>query len=279
MGGIEDDDKIGKWKELKGQQFGKLTVLYDFRKEYAKGKYVHYCHCICDCENKTEKDVRACYLLAGSISDCGCMRSEHGRKASTHHGMKFTRIYDIWQDIKGRCNRPSTVGYKNYGGRGITYDSRWEKFEPFYEDMGKSYEEHVREFGEKDTSIDRINVDGNYCKDNCKWSTIEEQANNKTSTKFITYNNETHSLMHWSKIVDIPYKTISSRLIKGWSEEDALYTPVRGSMKFAYNGEEHTITEWAKITGISRDAIDSRLTELHWSVEDALTIPVKERNK
>lgn len=207
------------------------------------------------------------------------MKTEHRRIGSTHHGMTGARIFNIWQAMKGRCNRHSSIEYKNYGGRGITYDERWEKFESFYEDMGKSYEEHVKEFGEKDTSIDRINVDGNYCKENCKWSTIKEQANNKTSTKFITYNNETHSLMQWAKLVGIPYKTISNRLIKGWSEEDALYTPIRKPMKFVYNGEEHTITEWAKITGISRDAIDSRLTELHWNIEEALTAPVKERDK
>lgn len=96
------------------------------------------------------------------------------------------RLYRIWTGMKGRCNNTNIKSYKHYGGRGITYDKRWEKFEFFYEDVGKSYNEHVLKFGEKDTTIDRINADGNYELSNVRWATIIQQNYNKRNFKHST---------------------------------------------------------------------------------------------
>ena len=161
-------------------------------------------------------------MLAGAISDCGCMNTYHRKIGSTHHGMKYTRIYSIWQALKNRCNNTQFIEYNNYGGRGITYDKAWKKFENFRDDMYESYQEHVDKFGEKNTSIDRIDVNGNYCKENCRWATLKEQANNKTNNFIIEYNGETHTLTQWARKLGISRKTIYDKLSKGWNIEEVL---------------------------------------------------------
>ena len=89
------------------------------------------------------------------------------------HGMSRSRLYQIWGDMKNRCNNPNNKFYHRYGGRGITYTPEWETFIPFYEwAMQSGYSD--------DLTIDRINNDGDYCPDNCKWSTQKEQSQNKT---------------------------------------------------------------------------------------------------
>lgn len=88
-----------------------------------------------------------------------------------------TRFYKTWQNMLNRCSCKAYKGYKNYGGKGIKV--LWNNFEHFKEDMEKSYKEHILQYGEKDTSIDRIDNNKNYCKENCKWSTRKEQAKNQ----------------------------------------------------------------------------------------------------
>ena len=89
------------------------------------------------------------------------------------HGMSHSRLYQIWADMKNRCNNPNNPCYHRYGGRGICYSEKWETFQPFYEwAMQSGYRD--------DLTIDRIDNDGNYCPENCKWSTQKEQSQNKT---------------------------------------------------------------------------------------------------
>lgn len=92
------------------------------------------------------------------------------------HGFSRTRFYYIWAGMKKRCTLKTRPDFPRYGGRGISYCSEWEKFINFKNDMHESYLMHVDEFGEKNTTLDRINSNGNYCKSNCKWSTYSEQA-------------------------------------------------------------------------------------------------------
>ena len=125
------------------------------------------------------------------INSCWC-----GKKT---HWLSKTRFYKIYRWIIKRCNNKLSLGYKRYGWRWIKCDCI--TFEDFNNDMYVSYIKHCEEYWEKQTSIDRINFDWNYCKENCKWATTEEQWNNKSTNNFITYNGETHTKTQWLKLL------------------------------------------------------------------------------
>lgn len=95
------------------------------------------------------------------------------------HGMSKTRFYRVWENMRRRCSNPAHKSYKDYGGRGIQVCEQWHNFQSFFDDMYKSYQVHAQEKGEKNTTIERLNVDGNYQKENCSWRTIQEQQKNK----------------------------------------------------------------------------------------------------
>ena len=199
-----------------GKSFGFLTVKKEIR---TKGKETR-CICVCKCGNEIE--VVSGSLISGNTKSCGCLSTQN----KTTHGMYGTRFYNIWKGIKQRCYDIGGTYYLHYGGRGIITCERWKKFENFRDDVYESYQEHVKEFGEKQTTIDRIDVNGNCELSNCKWSTLKEQNNNKRININLTYNGQSHSLIEWSYILGIRKSTLSSRLYRGWSTEKTLSTPL-----------------------------------------------------
>lgn len=150
----------------------------------------------------------------------GKIGAPFGSKNNLSHGLAGTRIYKIWQNMKRRCDKPNYYQYHRYGGRGISYDTRWSKFENFYEDMRDTYQSHL--------TLDRIDGDGNYTKDNCRWATWSEQKINTKATHWITFRGVAKPLSYWAEEVGINRTTIMMRLKKGWSVDKALSTPVRG---------------------------------------------------
>lgn len=127
--------------------------------------------------------------------------------------------YSSWDSMKQRCDNPKATGYENYGGRGITYQNEWSFFVSFLTDMGE------RPDG---TSLDRIDTNGPYSKENCRWATIEVQNRNTRTSKFIEFNGLTKTNQEWSRELEIPASTLYNRIFtRGWDVERSFLTPVR----------------------------------------------------
>ena len=200
------------FQDLTGQRFGKLTVL---RKQSTTKDGQAVWVCVCDCGSI--KLVRAGNLKSGDTVSCGCHKYELLRKKATKHGESKNRIYRIWWDMIHRCEYPGSNRYSYYGERGISVCDSWRSsFENFRDwALSSGYND--------DLSIDRINIDGNYCPENCRWATNVQQANNRRNAKRIMYRGEEHTLAEWSRILGFPYKLVHQRITRdGKSFEEAI---------------------------------------------------------
>ena len=203
---------MSRFIDLTGQKFNKLKV--EKRLENAIGG-VPIWLCKCDCGNYTK--VRGSNLKNGSVKSCGCLKKISHNKI---HGMKNTRIYSIWSAMKRRCYNKNVASYNAYGGRGISVCDEWkDSFVNFYEwAINNGYSDEL--------SIDRINNDGNYSPENCRWVTFEQQCNNRRNNILFEYNGEKHNLMQWCKILNLDYKFIHNRIYRmKWDFEKAITTP------------------------------------------------------
>lgn len=157
---------MGKALDIKGSKYGRLLVV-DFggTRRTTGGKSVRQWNCVCECGNTCTVDTLA--ITSGNTKSCGCL----GKEVRTPHGMYKDRFYRIWVDMKTRCDNEVSPSYRNYGGRGIKYQDDWKLFENFLKDMWEGYSE--------DLTLERIDVNGDYCTVNCKWASKSEQARNK----------------------------------------------------------------------------------------------------
>jgi hypothetical protein len=200
---------MAKFIDLTEQQFGRLTVV-SINREHKS--YKVFWNCLCSCGNTTI--VPTSNLKNGHSSSCGCKTIEVS-KTHGHSGKYISKTYKVWQTLKNRCLNPNDSNYKSYGGRGISLEDRWNFFENFLEDMGEAPE---------GLSIERIDNDKGYNKDNCKWASVYEQARNKRSNINITLDEITRCLEDWCKIYNINRNTVNARIRLGWSIQTALNT-------------------------------------------------------
>jgi hypothetical protein len=159
---------------MKGKSFGKWTVLEEAGRN-KHGKIMWTCKCECG----TVKDICGENLRSGNSSSCGCYKLQTSSERSTKHGMSRTRFYNIWSLMIRRCTDPNFSRYEVYGGRGVKVTQHWRDFINFRDDLLESYENHVKMFGEKETTLDRIDVNGDYEPKNVRFATQNEQAQNR----------------------------------------------------------------------------------------------------
>lgn len=197
-----------------GERFGRLVVA-----EILPGKNGHtVLRCRCDCGS--ECTPRQDHILNGRTKSCGCYNREVAKSNNTTHGKSDSKPYNSWVSMKARCENEGNTEYSRYGARGIKVCERWRNsFAEFWKDMGSTYRDGM--------SIDRIDVNGDYCPENCRWATPVEQANNKRNNFYISRNGETKSLAEWCRICGLRYKSVHARIKAGWDIETALSTPIR----------------------------------------------------
>ena len=201
---------MGKIKDLTGQRFGRLTVIEragTYSAPNCRSKSATW-RCKCDCGN--ESVLVGNDLSRGATKSCGCLFEENT------HKKRNTRLYITWRNMKQRCYNPNNVSYRQYGGRGIEVCEEWKSnFLAFYNwAMANGYADNL--------TIDRIDVNGNYEPDNCRWASVKEQNNNKSSNHLITYKGKTQTIKQWAEELGISSYTICSRLNQNWDIERAL---------------------------------------------------------
>lgn len=200
--------------DLSGNKYGRLTVLsFSGQKLSDKGNRCSMWNCVCDCGNTV--DVAGSSLKNGTSKSCGCLQKELVSERASKHRLSKTRVYKIWGNMKTRCLNKNSTDYYLYGGRGITLCDRWMTFDNFFADMG---------IPSKDKSIDRINPNGNYEPSNCRWATLTEQANNKRTSRIISFNGIRRSLKEWARSLGLNESSLRERL-KTWGLEKSLTEP------------------------------------------------------
>jgi len=198
------------FRDLTGQVFGRIKVL---SRAENRGKQTYW---LCSCECGSEKEICAYNLTKGLTKSCGCLSAEMIGDRSRVHGLTDSKEYHIWSCMKSRCHNKANRAYRYYGAKGVAVCDEWrDSFEQFLADMGNAPE---------GMSIERIDVYGNYEPSNCKWATIEEQANNKTNNRYLTLDGVTLTAAQWGRKLGIRSHTILRRLRDGWTVDRALMT-------------------------------------------------------
>ncbi len=206
---VHYDECMGYVKDLIGKKFGRLHVISQVEKRN-KNRAVYW-ECKCDCGNT--KIVTGNHLKTGHTKSCGCL---YDPEMNTKHGYNRRSgtkpEYNIWCNMKNRCQNPEYKEYHLYGGRGIKVCDRWSKFENFIEDMGDR--------PSKIYSLDRENNDLGYSPDNCRWATIVTQQRNKRSNRWIEYNGKRMILKEWADYFNTTPQNLH-RMLKSRSIEYA----------------------------------------------------------
>lgn len=198
-----------------GDRFGRyVAVAMDSPAVYKKSRKLRW-RCQCDCGNTGV--AHEYNLLRGLSKSCGCYAKKRQSECNKTHGMTNSPIYHVWQGMKKRCNDSSDKFFHRYGGRGIKVCDRWlHSFESFYEDMGER---------PANGTLERIDSDGDYCPENCRWATPKEQARNMSRNKLVTINGIALPMIQMCELLGVNYYRVRSRLRRGWPDDVAFSVP------------------------------------------------------
>lgn len=217
-------------ESLQGRRFNKLLVIEEADNIITpNGRNHRAVLCQCDCGNK--RAVLLVKLLDGRCLSCGCIRKKRldrpvkrVAKIRNYSPKDNPLEYSTWVGMKNRCGYPKDKSYKYYGGRGITVCKEWvDSFDNFLLDMGKR--------PSPKHSLDRIDNEKGYCKENCRWANHYEQGRNKRNNVMIDFNGTVMCLSEWSRQLGISAATIINRLKSGWSTEKALTYPLQNKKR------------------------------------------------
>lgn len=205
---------MGKLIDLSGQRFSNLVVI---QRENSSKQGEATWRCKCDCGNETV--VRGYSLRHGDTTSCGCNQRINTSAHNTKHAQTNTRLYKIWCGMLSRCNNPNKEHYDRYGGRGIKVCAAWLDYSVFADWANRNgYEPTL--------TIDRIDFNGNYEPSNCRWISHKQQMRNTSKNRILTLNDKQATMSEWAESLGISLYTLSSRLKRGWTVEQALTAPV-----------------------------------------------------
>ena len=195
--------------DITNKKYGKLKAV---RYDHTRARRQQYWLFECECGN--EEIRRKSHVTSGSSKCCkNCNKKHAGDRVRTHN-MTNTKEFSSWQSMLTRVLNKNSDKFFHYGGRGIKVCKRWLRFENFYKDMGKR---------PNNKTLDRIDVNGNYKKSNCRWATPKEQENNRRNTRFITFRGVTDKLDYWERRTGIKRQRIYQRIfVRNWNIEKAL---------------------------------------------------------
>lgn len=189
-------DKI----DITGQRFGKLVARESLGFKNGKTRWL----CDCDCGNQHSADLT--HLRSGHIPSCGCLRKKKFIERNTTHGYGNTKIHQAWLDMHSRCYKSNHKSFHNYGGRGITVSDDWHGFEHFLRDMESGCK--------KGLTLDRIDNNKGYSKENCRWITHKENCRNKRTNILFELDGELRTLREWAEIFKINASTLYGRVVR-----------------------------------------------------------------
>lgn len=210
-------DKNGYKHVEIGDKYGRLTVIEEapIHRE-PNGHTVRMFRCRCECGNETIVSGHSLTRSDRAVKSCGCYAKDY--PAGTTHGLSKTKEYMHYIAMKSRCYNPKNKDYKNYGGRGIIVCQRWldeeDGFMNFYSDMAPTYV--------NGWTLDRIDPNGNYTPENCRWAPRIVQTNNTRSNVMINYNNHNMTLTDWTRAFGVNTNTARVRIQRGWNFEEAM---------------------------------------------------------
>jgi len=263
---------MSAYKNIIGEKFNKLTVIaFDHKESYidkhGKTRTREYFRCQCDCGKYHIVQKRS--LISGCVKSCGCIRNLENIPKE----LLKSRLHGVYKAIKRRCYTVSNSAYPRYGGRGITMCKEWkESFMSFYKwAMANGYDETAPR---NQCTIDRIDNDGNYCPENCRWVNNKVQSNNRSNNTFVTYHGRSQTITQWAEELGINRRYLSKRIHSGDDIETVLKYPKLLNSKtriLEYNGVKKTLSQWADEYDIERGTLYNRLFVHGMSIDRALT--------